>query len=370
MLFTTSYADVVAALPQIDPIQYGKTRNYIDGAVTRLSPYISRGLISTRQVGQAVLAKGFRPAEIKPFLQELAWRDYFQQVWIAKGDGISADLKQAQPGYTNTGISKVIVEANTGIAAIDEGITDLLNAGYMHNHVRMYVASLACNIAKSHWLQPAQWMYYYLLDADWSSNALSWQWVAGSFSNKQYVANQENINRYCYTRQRHTFLDTSYEQLARMETPAEMLAITSFTGATVLPATGAPTLNPALPTYVYNFYNLDSTWGTQADANRVLLLEPRFFERYPVCERTMAFVLSLAKNINGVQVYAGDFDAAFAGLDERQLHYKEHPTNAHYRGVEHKRDWLFESVTGYFPSFFQYWKRCEREMAQAGFWMN
>ena len=77
---------------------------------------------------------------------------------------------------------KAVVEANTTIDAIDEAINELYQNGYMHNHMRMYLASLCCNIAKCHWKHPAKWMYFYLLDGDLASNTLSWQWVAGSNS--------------------------------------------------------------------------------------------------------------------------------------------------------------------------------------------
>ncbi|MBD0777611.1 hypothetical protein HPE56_07385 [Maribacter sp. ANRC-HE7] len=205
-LFPTSYNEVLQRLQKIDPLAYRATRNFIDGKVTYLSPYISRGVISTKQVLASVLKRGYTPEKIEKFIQELAWRDYWQQIWIAKGNAIDLDLKQAQHPVTNTDLSSAIINGKTGIEAIDTAITDFYRTGYLHNHVRMYVASLACNIAKSHWKFPAHWMYYHLLDADWASNALSWQWVAGANSNKKYVANQENVNKYCHTDQRGTAL--------------------------------------------------------------------------------------------------------------------------------------------------------------------
>ena len=87
----------------------------------------------------------------------------------------------------------------------------------MHNHLRMYTAAICCNIGQYHWLQPAKWMYYHLLDGDWGSNALSWQWVAGTNSHKKYIANQENINKYCFTKDENTFLDKSYAELSAFE---------------------------------------------------------------------------------------------------------------------------------------------------------
>ena len=120
---------------------------------------------------------------------------------------------------------KPFYRAQTGIEALDQALLEFYDTGYVHNHMRMYLASVACNIGQSHWKVPAQWMYYHLLDADWASNALSWQWVAGSNSHKKYYANQQNINRYFFSEQKNTFLDVPYEQFEHMEIP-EVLAET------------------------------------------------------------------------------------------------------------------------------------------------
>ena len=360
--FPTDYPSILGRIASIDPITYGKTRNYTDGAVTRLSPYIARGLISTQQVAQAVMARGYKPYQIESFLQELAWRDYFQQVWIAKGAYINTDLKQAQQPVNNYGLPLAVQQAATGISAIDEAIRQLYTTGYMHNHVRMYVAALCCNIARSHWQQPARWMYYHLLDADWASNALSWQWVAGSFSSKKYVANQENINKYCHSTQRGTFLDVPYEAFEHLEVPAVLQATLQPQWQTVLPQPAPLQLQANLPVYVYNFYNLDPTWDAEVEANRVLLLEPAMFEQYPISEATLSFVLALGQNTPGLQVCTGSFEQLQAQCGSAVIHYKEHPLNAHYRGTEHPRQWLCPQVQGYYPSFFSYWKKCRKHL--------
>jgi deoxyribodipyrimidine photo-lyase len=72
----TNYNEILKQLDQIKPLEYARNRNFIDGSVTRLSPYISRGVISTKQVLNHVLKKGFSPKKIEKFIQELAWRDY------------------------------------------------------------------------------------------------------------------------------------------------------------------------------------------------------------------------------------------------------------------------------------------------------
>ncbi|WP_339832731.1 FAD-binding domain-containing protein [uncultured Altibacter sp.] len=328
--------------------------------MTYLSPYLSRGVISPRFVLNRVLAKGYDPATIEKFIQELTWREYWQQVWIAKGSCIDHDLKHPQHGVQHHELPTAIFEARTGIQAVDEAIAGLYRTGYMHNHLRMYVASIACNIAGSHWRTPAKWLYYHLWDGDWASNALSWQWVAGTNSNKQYRANQENINKYCYTHQTGTFLDVSYERLPQLTCPEVLKEHTDPTLHTPLPEPKPLTLDPNLPTYIYNAYNLDPLWGTDAPANRVLLLEPEHFEAYPISERSVAFLLNLTHNIENLQVFVGSFDTLKTNHALTDIRYKEHPWSRHYTGTETPRAWLFD-VHGYYPSFFAYWKRCKKQ---------
>jgi deoxyribodipyrimidine photo-lyase len=225
----------------------------------------------------------------------------------------------------------------------------------------MYIASIACNIGKSHWKIPAQWMYYYLLDADWASNALSWQWVAGSNSKKKYYANQNNINKFCYTNQKNTFLDVEYEEFNDLEIPDELAETTIPYLKTNLPEKKRIIVNTELPTLIYNFYNLDPIWKNNIEANRILLLEPSHFEKYPVSEKTIDFILQLGKNIKSLQLYVGEFSELSKEYDLKNIYYKEHPLNKSYSGIEESRDWL-SSVKGYYPSFFAFWNKCKKDL--------
>jgi deoxyribodipyrimidine photo-lyase len=361
MSFPTDYEQILERIESVDPVKYGRTRNFQDGAVTRLSPYISRGMISTKQVMENVLARGYSLSSIEKFIQELAWRDYWQQVWIAKGDAINDDLRHPQPDVRNCEIATAISKAQTGIEAIDAGITELYHSGYMHNHMRMYVAAVACNMAKSHWREPARWMYYHLLDGDWACNALSWQWVAGSNANKKYVANQENINKYFNSNQKGTFLDVPYSAFSSMEIPEVLKEKEKLELKIMLPESDELIIDESQPTLVYNYYNLDPKWHEGESANRILLLEPSVFERYPISEKALNFALALSKNIEGIQVFVGEFHELKERFGASSVFFKEHPFNTMYKGTEEPRDWLF-SVTGYHRSFFAFWKNCQKEL--------
>ncbi len=359
-MFSTNIEEILNKIEQIDPVEYGKTRNFLGGAVTHLSPYISRGVISPKIVLDSILRRGYKFYQYERFVQELVWREYFQNVWLAAGNEIDDDLKQPQEDVENSQMPQALINAETGIEAVDKGIKDLYETGYVHNHVRMYIASIACNIGKSHWRVPAQWMYFYLLDADWASNALSWQWIAGTFSTKKYYANQENINKYCATDQKDTFLDSTYENLPELSVPEVLQATEIPVLTTELPKNEPIEIDNSLPTLIYNFYNLDPFWKNDINANRILLLEPSHFEKYPVSPKTIEFVLKLAENISGIKIYSGEFSELINEHKLTDIYFKEHPTNAHYTGTEDARDWMFPEIKGYYPSFFGYWRKCEK----------
>lgn len=358
MTFSCKTPEILEQIENIDPIKYGKTRNFLNGAVTKLSPYISRGVISTKLILERILEKNYKFHEIEKFAMELAWRDYFQNVWLTKN--IDEEIKQPQTDVKNASMPKAILEARTGIKAVDQAINDLYETGYVHNHLRMYVSSITCNVAKSHWKVPAKWFYFHLLDADWASNACSWQWTCAAFSNKKYYANQENINKYCGTDQRGTFLDVEYSKFPEIEIPELLKETETPVLRTVLPKSSSIVIDNSLPTLIYNFYNLDPFWKPDIEANRVLLLEPSHFNKYPVSEKTINFVLKLAENIERIQIFTGEFGEVTAKHNLSEIYFKEHPTAKHYDGIKEERDWMFPEICGYFPSFFGYWKKCEK----------
>lgn len=373
---------VASLLAAIDVKRYGKTRNYVSGSVTELGPYVSRGVISTLAIWAYLLGRGHSFEEMFGFVQQLAWRDFFQRVWQGLGDGINEDIRREQEGVIHRLFPAAIAAGNTGIEGIDTGISRLKDTGYMHNHLRMYTAFLTANLASAHWRLPAQWMYAHLLDGDWGSNALSWQWVSGTFSNKKYIANQENINRYTQTNQRGTFLDVDYESLAIAPVP-DVLKKT-FTVEEVLPFADcdADALRLAVAKFglpmwaldnpimgdrlvIHNYYQLDPQFQSALPGTRLLLLEPSVFARYPIASHCVDFMLSLAKEIPNVQVFVGEFDELVGALEpfgHVEIVYQEHPLNRHYRGTEIPRDWLAPEVEGSFSSFFSYWKKVEKSL--------
>ena len=360
--FTTDKEQIFQLLNNINPHAYGRTRNYVDGAVTYLSPYISRGVLSTKIVFDYLKNAGLEWQDVEKLVQELAWRDFFQLVWMRLGEEINVDIKQPQEQVKSRDLPSALLTAETGIEAIDFAIKQLESSGYMHNHLRMYTASVACNIGRYHWREPARWMYYHLLDADWASNACSWQWVAGAFSQKKYFANQQNINNYSGSKQVGTYLDVSYEEIPNLDIPGQLIKGEKAVWKTNLPQTDTDfQINSQWSTLIYNWYNLDLDWHTEDSFNRVLLLEPSVFERYPIGSKSIEFMFDLSKNISGIQVFVGEFEELKNIACESKFIFKQHPLNK-YQGEEESRDFLTAIPQKNFNSFFGFWKAIEKQV--------
>jgi deoxyribodipyrimidine photo-lyase len=121
-----------------------------------------------------------------------------------------------------------------------------------------------------------------------------------------------------------------------------------------------PVLDITKPIFIYNSYHLDPQWRKEEDVNRILLLEPSFFKRFPVGELVMKFILNISKNIPGIQIFCGEIDELVSEYPASQIISREHPSAVHYPGTKDSREWMFPEVQGYHPSFFSFWKKCEK----------
>jgi deoxyribodipyrimidine photo-lyase len=355
--FPTKLAEVFQRIDQFDPEHYARSRNFITGGVSYLSPYLSRGFITVPQVVKRLKDRGIGLEQAEKFIQELAWREFYTRTWFQKGDAIFEDIRHPQEGIERFGIPRAVLESNTGIKALDTHLATFAETGYLHNHLRMYLAATICNVAKYHWLEPAQWMYYHLLDGDLASNALSWQWCAGTFSNKLYYANQENINRYTGIQQRGTFLDFEYEDLPSQLVPDHLQRSVEASLPFTPPTTKPLELIAGIPSFIYTHYTLDPTFHEGEEGNRILVLEPSHFAKHPMAPKTIEFILSLAENIPGIQVYYGEYsDLKVHGV------FRDHPINAHFQGIREVHPSLAPGLQGEFNSFFSFWNKLSKQL--------
>jgi deoxyribodipyrimidine photo-lyase len=218
-------AQALSRVAAVRPNDYARTRNFIDGAVSGLSPYLTHGLISVPEVLAGVDAHHALSVQDK-FVFELGWRAYFRHVWAHRGEGIFESL---HPGPLpdeayHRELPPDLRAGCTGVPAIDQAVRTLYATGLLHNHARMWLASYAVHLRKVHWRVGADWMYGHLLDGDLASNHLSWQWVAGTSSHKPYLFNAANVARFAPPAWHSpgTVIHASYEVLERLarEPPA------------------------------------------------------------------------------------------------------------------------------------------------------
>ncbi|NJL09724.1 MAG: deoxyribodipyrimidine photo-lyase [Calothrix sp. SM1_7_51] len=187
-------------LQKVDPFKYSKSRNFLNGAVTRLSPYLRYGVLSLREVRDYALAKARNQNDATKLVNELGWRDYWQRLYIKLEDGIWKDQEEYKTGYTVSQyaaeLPSEIREGTTGRVCIDSFSQELRQTGYLHNHMRMWMAAYIVHWRRIRWQAGAKWFLEHLLDGDPASNNMSWQWVASTFSHKPYFFNRENLERY------------------------------------------------------------------------------------------------------------------------------------------------------------------------------
>lgn len=351
--------EILSKIGTFDPKHYAKTRNYVSGGVSYLSPYLARGVISIPEVNQILKEKGYSFFEMESFIMELSWREHFQRLWQHYNPLIALRQEQANP-HPNSGLPQAILRHNTGITALDHAISTLETEGYIHNHLRMYLASLICNHYQTPWLTAATWMHYHLLDADVASNHFSWQWVCGANANKRYFANQENINKYTQTQQTQTPLSVGYDDIQSVVLDDERLPL-PYTFE--MKANPSLQINPQLNTCIYTPYQLDPDWHKEEECNRVLFWDINFWAQFPISEKVQTWINQLAKkNINQIQVFYGTIEELLLLLPHSTTYCKEHPSTQLYPFEIERRSWLAPDLEKVPVSFFPFWKKVQKHL--------
>jgi len=181
---------------------YARDRNHDDGPsrsnVSGLSPYLRHRLVTEQEVVEAVLAHTSLGAAEK-FVQEVFWRTYWKG-WLEQNPEVwrryRHDVAELTAGDLPAGYLDA-VEGRSGIDAMDAWVRELVDTGYLHNHTRMWFASIWVFTLGLPWQLGADFFHRHLLDGDAASNTLSWRWVAGlQTRGKTYLATASNISRF------------------------------------------------------------------------------------------------------------------------------------------------------------------------------
>ena len=188
--------------------EYRDERSYDRGPRDRsntslLSPWIRHRLISECEVIAAVLRQHEAVAADK-FIQEICWRTYWKgwlelrpSIWREYRWEVSDGLRRLSEDFELSHSVNLALQGRTGIDCFNQWVDELRETGYLHNHVRLWFASIWIFTLKLPWALGADFFLRYLLDGDPASNTLSWRWVAGlQTEGKHYLATAENIGRF------------------------------------------------------------------------------------------------------------------------------------------------------------------------------
>ena len=185
-------------------INYSKLRNFDYGPLNRsnvslLSPYITHQSLMDIEILELILRK-YSYKDTEKFIEEIFWRIYWRgwlelrpQVW---NDFSNKLIKiRREKNYLNA------INANTDIKCFNEWINEIMEYNYLHNHTRMWFASIWIFTLKLPWQLGAEFFLKYLYDGDSASNTLSWRWVAGLHTKgKIYIAKDWNIQKFTNNR--------------------------------------------------------------------------------------------------------------------------------------------------------------------------
>ena len=189
-------------------IDYSKLRNFDYGPENRtnvsgLSPYVSHGIINEVEIINKSLKK-YSFVKNEKFIQEILWRVYWKgwlelrpNVWL---DYLN-DLKKIKENFKNNQTYLIAIDGKTNIECFNYWVNELKENNYLHNHTRMWFASIWIFTLKLPWQLGAEFLLQHLYDGDAASNTLGWRWVAGiQTKGKNYLASEWNIKKFTNNR--------------------------------------------------------------------------------------------------------------------------------------------------------------------------
>ncbi len=211
MLFEASRAKAIEKLNHFvenNLSEYSKLRNFDFGSENRsnvscLSPYITHGIISEKEIINKSLNK-FSFAKNEKFIQEVLWRTYWKgwlelrpNVW----DDYLIELKKIKEELKDNKEYLNAIEGKTNIECFNVWVNELKENNYLHNHTRMWFASIWIFTLELPWQLGAEFFMQHLYDGDAASNTLGWRWVAGiQTQGKHYLASEWNIKKFTNNR--------------------------------------------------------------------------------------------------------------------------------------------------------------------------
>jgi len=198
-------------------MEYSRLRNFDFGPTKRsniscLSPYITHGIINEQEVIQKSLNK-FSFSKNEKFIQEVLWRTYWKG-WLELRPNVWTDylveLNQIKNEFQKNENYLSAINGKTNIGCLNEWVRELKENNYLHNHTRMWFASIWIFTLELPWQLGAEFFMQHLYDGDAASNTLGWRWVAGvQTQGKHYLASEWNIKKFTNNRFQNIKLNES-----------------------------------------------------------------------------------------------------------------------------------------------------------------
>ncbi|MDC0046293.1 DNA photolyase [Candidatus Pelagibacter sp.] len=211
MIFEASRAKAINKLDffvENNLVEYSKLRNFDFGQEDRsnvscLSPYITHGIINEKEIIKKSLNK-FSFTKNEKFIQEVLWRTYWKG-WLELRPNVWNDylieLRNIREEFKNNKDYLQAIEGKTNIECFNEWVNELKENNYLHNHARMWFASIWIFTLELPWQLGAEFFMQHLFDGDAASNTLGWRWVAGiQTQGKHYLASEWNIKKFTNNR--------------------------------------------------------------------------------------------------------------------------------------------------------------------------
>ena len=298
--------EAIRRLNTIDVEAYNRNRHFLNGGVSKLSPYLRYGCLTLKEASDS--ARYRFGAKAEKFVYELAWRDYWRRVWYQLGDGIFSDIEDPKVPLGDNPMPDFMRQGITGLPCMDGFIRDLTHEGYVHNHARMWFAAYVVHWLKVDWREAADWFENYLLDGDKASNHLSWQWIASLFSSKPYYFNKENLARYtgekyCATCKIKCPFDASYEALneklftKKDPADAKMRRVIKLAKAPLSPHT-------ASAVYVHDEMLSPANPLLRQSRASIFVFDDNLHAKWPL--KRIQFLADCLSELPGVEVWLGD----------------------------------------------------------------
>lgn len=298
--------EALKRLNNLDMEAYKRNREFINGSVSKLSPYFRYGCITLKEAADNIYGRFGKEAE--SFVHELARRDYWRRVWYSKGNDIFNNIEASKVPISDKPMPDYVRQMITGLPCMDAFVRDLIQDGYVHNHARKWFAAYIVHWLKVDWREAADWYESNLLDGDKASNHLSWQWVASTFSNKPYFFNKDVLAR--HTGEKHC---ANCKVNCPFDANMEMLDAKLFPEKIIEPliprslarkSTMTFSMNTAVAVFVHDEMLSATHPLLKNSMAKVFVFDDHIHGKWPI--KRIQFVADCLSELSNVEVWLGD----------------------------------------------------------------